>query len=166
MSIELSEQDICDMNKEIDDRIKQRLSFHDDIVMARSYGDLSENAEYHEAKRVKNKNEGRIRYLRSLIKNSVIIVPEPDKNTVGYFDRVKVYFEDEDDCDYFVISSKVRIDTSKGVISKESPLGASIFGKKLGDKVLVKASQDVKYYVVIKEIEKNVDISFVPLNKF
>ena len=164
--IELSKQDIIDINKEIEERIKIRPSFHDDIVMARSYGDLSENAEYHEAKRVKNKNEGRIRYLRSLLKNSVIIEPELDKNTVGYFDRVKVYFEDENDSDYFIISSKVRIDTSKGVISKESPLGASIFGKKLGDRVLVDAGDDVKYFVVIKDIQKNVDISYVPLNKF
>ena len=165
MSIELSQKDIDDMKKEIEERIKLRSSFHDDIVMARSYGDLSENAEYHEAKRVKNKNEGRIRYLRSLIKNAEVIEPEQKADVVGYFDRVCVYFEDEDDEDYFTISSKVRIDMAKGVISKESPLGSSIFGKKLGDRVLVEVSPDVKYYVQIKQIEKNVEID-VPLNKF
>lgn len=166
MSIELSQKDIDDMNEEINERIQLRSSFHDDIVMARSYGDLSENAEYHSAKHVKNKNEGRIRYLRSLIKNATIIESSPEKNIVGYFDRVKLYFEDEDAEEYFVISSKVRIDMSKGVISKESPLGSSIFGKKIGDKILVEVSPDVKYFVVIKDIQKNVSVDDIPLNKF
>ena len=92
---ELSQKDIDDMNREIEERIKLRSGFHDDIVLAKSYGDLSENAEYHEAKRSKNKNEARIRYLRNMIKTATIIPTQSDGETVGYFDKVTVLFEDE-----------------------------------------------------------------------
>lgn len=164
---ELTQKDIDDMNAEIEERIKLRSGFHDDIVMAKSYGDLSENAEYHEAKRSKNKNESRIRYLRNMIKTATIIDAEQKtkKNVVGYFDKVSLYFEDEDEEEVITISTKMRIDAKQGVISKESPLGSAIFGKKVGDKVFVKVSDDMEYYVVIKAITKN-NSADVPLNKY
>lgn len=166
---ELTQKDIDDMNAEIEERIKLRSGFHDDIVLAKSYGDLSENAEYHEAKRSKNKNEARIRYLRNMIKTATIIEAENNnlnKNVVGYFDKVTLFFEDENAEDVVIISTKMRVDASKGVISKESPLGSAIFGKKIGEKVFVNVSEDVKYYVLIKNIEKcNTDAN-VPLNKY
>ena len=164
---ELTKKDIADMQKEIEERIKLREGFHDDIVMANSYGDLSENAEYHEAKRSKNKNEGRIRYLRNMIKTAKIINEDEQgaDNIVGYFDKVTLLFEDDDEEEIVTVSTKMRIDATKGIISKESPLGSAIFGKKLGDRVFVDVSADVKYYVTIKHIEKgnNADI---PLNKY
>lgn len=164
---ELTQKDIDDMNKEIEERIKLRSGFHDDIVMAKSYGDLSENAEYHEAKRSKNKNEARIRYLRNMIKTASIIDENNllNKNIVDYFDKVILYFEDEDEEENVMISTKMRIDATKGIISKESPLGSAIFGKSVGDRVFVNVSDDVKYYVVIKSISKNNDAD-IPLNKF
>lgn len=164
---ELTQKDIDDMNKEIEERIKLRSGFHDDIVMAKSYGDLSENAEYHEAKRSKNKNEARIRYLRNMIKTASIIDENNllNKNIVGYFDKVILYFEDEDEEESVMISTKMRIDATKGIISKESPLGSAIFGKSVGDRVFVNVSDDVKYYVVIKSISKNNDTD-IPLNKY
>lgn len=164
---ELTQKDIDDMNKEIEERIKLRSGFHDDIVMAKSYGDLSENAEYHEAKRSKNKNEARIRYLRNMIKTASIIDENNllNKNIVGYFDKVILYFEDEDEEESVMISTKMRIDATKGIISKESPLGSAIFGKSVGDRVFVNVSDDVKYYVVIKSISKNNDAD-IPLNKY
>lgn len=164
---ELTQKDIDDMNKEIEERIKLRSGFHDDIVMAKSYGDLSENAEYHEAKRSKNKNEARIRYLRNMIKTASIIDENNllNKNIVGYFDKVILYFEYEDEEESVMISTKMRIDATKGIISKESPLGSAIFGKSVGDRVFVNVSDDVKYYVVIKSISKNNDAD-IPLNKY
>ena len=165
---ELTQKDIDDMNAEIEERIQLRSGFHDDIVMAKSYGDLSENAEYHEAKRSKNKNEARIRYLRNMIKTATIIDEnknDNNQNIIGYFDKVTLYFEDEDEEESVMISTKMRIDATKGVISKESPLGAAIFGKSVGDRVFVKVSNDVKYYVVIISISKN-NSADVPLNKY
>lgn len=168
---ELTRQDIADMEKEIEERMKLREGFHDDIVMAKSYGDLSENAEYHEAKRAKNKNEGRIRYLRAMIKTAKIIDEEEigigqNENTVEYFDKATLMFEDTGDEIDVVVSTKMRIDATKGVISRESPLGAAIFGKAVGERVFVEVSPEVKYYVTIKAIEKRAGASEVPLNKF
>ena len=164
---ELTRQDIADMQKEIEERIKLREGFHDDIVMAKSYGDLSENAEYHEAKRSKNKNESRIRYLRNMIKTAKIINEDEQSadNVVGYFDKVTIVFEDDGSEQVVAVSTKMRIDAIKGIISKESPLGSAIFGKSIGDKVFVDVSEDVKYYVTIKRIEKG-DSADIPLNKY
>ena len=163
---ELTKEDIAEMQKEIEDRIKLRSSFHDDIVMARSYGDLSENAEYHEAKRAKNKNESRIRYLKNMIKTAKIIEKIGDENAVDYFDRVTIIYEDTGEEDEIVISTKMRIDATQGVISKESPLGNAVFGSHVGDKVFVDVSPEVKYYVIIKKIVKGNGRVNVPLNKF
>lgn len=164
---ELTKKDIADMQKEIEERIKLREGFHENIVMAKSYGDLSENAEYHEAKRSKNKNESRIRYLRNMIKTATIIDDniELDNDTIGYFDKVTLLFEDDGEEEIVAISTKIRIDATKGVISKESPLGNAIFGKKKGDRVFVDVSDEVKYYVTIKNIEKGTDTE-IPLNKY
>ena len=164
---ELTQKDIDDMNAEIEERIKLREGYHEYIVMAKSYGDLSENAEYHEAKRSKNKNEARIRYLRNMIKTATIInTNSVDSNAVNYLDKVTLLFEDDGEEEDIVISTKMRVDASKGVISKESPLGSAIFGKKVGDRVFVNVSDDVKYYVVIKNIQKGTADADVPLNKY
>ena len=162
---ELTKQDILEMEQEIEERKKLRQGFHDDIVMARSYGDLSENAEYREAKRQKNKNESRIRYLKNMIKTATII--EKQKNDgVDFFDKVTLLFDDTDEKETYVISTKMRFDASKGVISKESPLGSAIFGKNVGDKIFVEVSDDVKYFVTIVDIQKDGHDIDIPLNKF
>ena len=91
---------------------------------------------------------------------------DTNQNIVGYFDKVTIYFEDEDEEEIVSISTKMRIDATKGIISKESPLGSAIFGKKVGDRVFVNVSDDVKYYVLIKDIEKNAGEVDVPINKY
>ena len=162
---ELTRQDILDMQNEIEERQKLRSTFHDDIVMARSYGDLSENAEYKEAKRQKNKNESRIRYLKNMIKTAKIIETQ-NSDGVDFFDKVTLLFDDTDETEEIVISTKMRIDATKGVISKESPLGSAIFGKKVGEKIFVEVSEDVKYYVTIKDIKKGGNTIDIPLNEY
>ncbi len=162
---ELTKQDILDMEQEIEDRKKLREGFHDDIIMARSYGDLSENAEYHEAKRSKNKNEARIRYLKNMIKTAKIIETE-NNDGVDYFDKVTLLFDDTNETDEIVVSTKMRVDATKGVISKESPLGFAIFGKKVGDRVFVNVGPEVQYYVTIVDIKKGQNDVDIPLNKY
>ncbi len=162
---ELTKQDIFEMQAEIDERIKKRASFHDDIVMARSYGDLSENAEYREAKKAKNKNESRIRYLKSMIKTAKIVETTQSEG-VDFFDKVSLLFDDTNETEEIVVSTKMRVDATKGVISKESPLGSAIFGKKVGEKVFVDVSPDVQYYVTIVDIKKGDGKIDVPLNKY
>ena len=151
---ELTKQDIIDKEKEIEERIALRKSLGEDVIEARSHGDLSEKAEYHEARRAKGKNESRIRYLRKLVRFGSVIEENTTPGVVGYFDKVTLLFEDDDEEEVFVISTSVRIDATKNIISKDSPLGAAIFGKKIGDRIFIQVSEEVKYHVVIKDVQK------------
>lgn len=163
---ELTKQDILDMEREIDERRKLRSKIHDDVVMARGYGDLSENAEYREAKRQKNKNEGRIRYLQNMIKTAKVIDGGNNENAVDYFDKVTLLFEDTGESEEIIVSTKMRVDATKGVISRESPLGSAIFGKQVGDRIFVDVSPEIQYYVKIIDLKKGNQTIDIPLNKF
>ena len=152
---ELTEQDIKKMQEEIDYRIAViRPKISQDIIEAKAHGDLSENAEYHAARKEKGRNEGRIEYLRAMIKTATIIKPNKNKNEVGIFDKVEVLFEEEGETETIELSTTMRNDASQGIISKESPFGQAILGKHVGDRVLVKVSPEYSYHVVIKKITK------------
>jgi len=152
---ELSEKDIAEMQKEIDyriDVIRPRIS--QDIVEAKAHGDLSENAEYHAARKEKGTNEGRIEYLRAMIKTAKVIKQNTNKDEVGIFDRVEVFFEEDNETQTIQISTTMRNEPSKNVISKESPFGQAVLGKKVGERLEVKVSKEYSYHVVIKSITK------------
>ncbi len=152
---ELTENDIRQMQEEIDYRINViRPQISQAIVEAKAHGDLSENAEYHAARAQKGRNEGRIEYLREMIKTAKIVKLDPNKDEVGMFDKVTVFFEDENEEEVVQLSTTMRNDASKGIISKESPFGQAILGKKVGDRVCVKVSDSYSYFVTIKKIEK------------
>ncbi len=164
---ELTEIDIKKMKEELEYRItKVRPEILEEVKFTRSFGDLSENAEYHAAKRERGKNESRIRYLRNMIKTAVIIDSKSDNDTVGLFDTVTYYVE-EDDCEESVkIVTSLRRDPFKKIISKESPLGSALMGKHIGDRVNVKIDQDYSYFIVIKSIEKGIDDDSLEIRKF
>ena len=127
---ELTEIDIKKMKEELEYRItKLRPEILEEVKLTRSYGDLSENAEYHAAKRERGKNESRIRFLRNMIKTAVIIKDKSTADTIGLFDTVTYYME-EDDCEEQVkIVTTLRRDPFQNIISKESPLGNALMGK-------------------------------------
>lgn len=164
---ELTEIDIKKMKEELEYRItKVRPVILEEVKLTRSYGDLSENAEYHAAKRERGKNESRIRYLRNMIKTAVIIDTSSDNNKVGIFDTVTYYVE-EDDCEEQVrIVTSLRRDPFKKIISKESPLGSALMGKSVGDRVTVKIDENYTYYIVIRKIEKGQDDDSLEIRKF
>lgn len=164
---ELTEIDIKKMKEELEYRLaKVRPAILEDVKFARSHGDLSENAEYHAAKRERGKNESRIRYLRNMIKTAVIIDSTSDDDTVGLFDTVTYYVE-EDDCEEQVkIVTMLRRDPFKRIISKESPLGSALMGKKVGDRVCVNIDNGYSYYIVIRNIEKGEDDASLEIRKF
>lgn len=164
---ELTEVDIKKMKDELEYRISVvRPKILEEVKFTRSFGDLSENFEYHAAKRERGKNESRIRYLRNMIKTAVIINTESDADAVGLFDTVTYYIE-EDDCEEQVrIATSLRRDPFKNIISKESPLGSAIMGKKVGDRINVKVSDDYNYYIVIKKIEKGTDDDSLEIRKY
>lgn len=167
MHDELTKIDIKKMKEELEYRItKVRPQILEEVKLTRSYGDLSENAEYHAAKRERGKNESRIRYLRNMIKTAVIIEPSSDENTIGLFDTVTYYVED-DDCEEQVrIVTTLRRDPFKNIISKESPLGKALMGRRVGDKISVRVSDDYSYHIVIKNIEKGKDDDLLEIRKF
>ena len=164
---ELTEVDIKKMKEELEWRLtKVRPEILEDVKLARSHGDLSENAEYHAAKRERGKNESRIRYLRNMIKTAVIIDSSSEDDRVGLFDAVTYYVE-EDECEEQVkIVTMLRRDPFKRIISKESPLGSALMGKKVGDRVCVTIDNGYSYYIVIRNIEKGEDDASLEIRKF
>lgn len=164
---ELTKVDIDKMKEELEYRIGViRPQILEEVKFTRSFGDLSENAEYHAAKRERGKNESRIRYLRNMIKTAVIIDTQSSADEIGLFDTVTYYVE-EDDCEEQVrIVTTLRQDSRNRIISKESPMGKAIMGKKIGDRVLIKVNDNYSYYIVIRKIEKGEDDSSLEIRKF
>lgn len=164
---ELTQVDIDKMKEELEYRIGVvRPKILEEVKFTRSFGDLSENAEYHAAKRERGKNESRIRYLRNMIKTAVIIDTNSKSDEIGLFDTVTYYVE-EDDCEEQVkIVTTLRQDSLNRIISKESPMGKAIMGKKIGDRVLIKVNNNYSYYIVIRDIKKGEDDSSLEIRKF
>ena len=155
---ELTKNDIKKMREEIEYRkIVLRKELLEDVKEARAHGDLSENFEYHAAKKEKNKNESRIRYLERMIKTAKIVSDESKEDEVGLNNTVHLYFEEDDEVEVFKLVTTVRGNSLKGLISTESPIGKAILGKKAGDRVFIRVSGDAGYYVVVKELENTVD---------
>ena len=152
---ELTENDIKKMQEEIDYRITVlRPKIGQEIVDARAQGDLSENADYHAARRAKGRNESRIEYLKSMIKTAKIIAPNANENEVGIFDRIEVEFEEDSTTEIMQLSTTMRNDPSQNIVSKDSPFGVAVMGKKVGDRILIKVSPEYSYYIKIKSIVK------------
>ncbi len=164
---ELTKKDIEKMEEEIEYRkLVVRKEALEAVKEARSHGDLSENFEYHAAKKDKNQNESRIRYLERMIKTAKVVSEDSKEDEVGINNTVQVYFEDDDETEEFTIVTTVRGNSLKGLISTESPIGKAVFGHKVGDRVEVKVNDDYSYYVQIKSIGKQVDDEKISIRKF
>jgi len=149
----LTKSDVEKIQAEIDDRkYVQRPKLIEEVKETRAQGDLSENFEYHEAKRAKNRNESRIRYLENVLKNAIMVEDAHEEGTVGIDDSVTLYFPDDDMTETYKLVTSIRSDSSQNKISIESPVGAAIKGKKAGETVHITVSPEVSYDVVIKEI--------------
>lgn len=158
MHDELTKEDIKKMQEEIDYRNRVlRPKIMEDVVTARSFGDLSENFEYKAAKQEQRKNDSRVRYLERMIKTAVVISDNSAGDTAGLFDLVDVFFEDENELQRIRLVTTLRQDSSKWLISKESPLGKAVMGRRVGDRVLVKVNGDYSYYVTVRAIIKGED---------
>lgn len=152
--MKLTESDIKKIEEEIEHRkLVVRPQAIEAVKEARAHGDLSENFEYHAAKKDKNKNESRIRYLEKILKTATIISVESAEDEVGLNKTVEVYFEEDDETEKFKIVSTMRGDSGKGRISNESPMGAALMGHKAGERVEIRVNENVSYFVVIKSIE-------------
>ena len=164
---ELTEVDIRKMQEEMDYRIRElRPQLIEEVQTARAFGDLSENYEYKCAKQAKNRNDSRIRYLERMIRTAKVIKVQEQADAVGLFDTVTIYNEMLKKEMTVRIVTTLRQDALKGLISKESPVGRAILGKKVGERVHIQVSDDYGYDVVIRSIEKAGDDGSIPLNGF
>ena len=167
MHNELTKIDIQKMKEELDyRRITLRPKLLEEVKVARGFGDLSENFEYKAAKQEKNRNESRIRFLENMIKTARVYEDHSDANTVGLYDKVTVFLEDDGEEEVWQIVTTVRQDVLHGLISKESPMGSALLGKKVGDRFFVQVNKDYGYYVQVRAIEKGVDDGSAALNRF
>ena len=155
MREQLTESDIKKIREEIEYRkLVVRKEAIEAVKEARAQGDLSENFEYYAAKKDKNRNESRIRYLENMIKNARVVSDKSGSDEVGMNDTVTLYFEDDDEVEVYRLVTSIRGNSLKGLISIESPLGKAVRGHKEGDSVYVRLGENAGYSVVIKKIEK------------
>jgi transcription elongation factor GreA len=151
---ELTEQDIKKMEEEIEYRkLVVRKEALEAVKEARAHGDLSENFEYHAAKKDKNQNESRIRYLEKMIKTAKVISTESADDEVGMNNTVTIYVEDDDAEEVYRIVTTIRGNSLKNMISNESPMGRALLGHKVGDRVEVVVNDSYSYFVQIRKIE-------------
>ncbi len=158
MREKLTKSDVEKIQAEIEHRkLVVRPECLEAVKEARAHGDLSENFEYQAAKRDKNQNESRIRYLENMLKNAIIISDESREDEVGLNNTVTLYMEDDEEEEVYKLVTSIRGNSMNNMISTESPLGKAILRKKVGDRVLVKANDTYSYYVVIRKIENTGD---------
>ena len=167
MREELTKKDVEKIKKEIEYRkLVVRKQAIEAVKEARAQGDLSENFEYYAAKRDKNCNESRIRYLEGILKRAVIISDDSKEDEVGLNNTVTIYYIDDDETETFRLVTNIRGDSMSGLISIDSPMGKALLGHKVGDVVTVHVSDDYSYQVEIKKIENTGDDDGTAIRSF
>ena len=158
MHDELTAVDIRKMQEEIEYREQVLMpQIIKDVQTARAFGDLSENYEYKAAKQEQRKNWSRIRYLKQMVASAVVIEDESKDGEAGLFDTLKIFLEDEEEESEIRLVTTLRQNPLEGLISKESPLGKALMGRKVGDRVQVQVSESYSYYCRILAITKGED---------
>ena len=158
MREQLTESDVKKIEEEIEYRkLVVRKEAIEAVKEARAHGDLSENFEYYAAKKYKNQNESRIRYLERMIRTARVISDESAEDEVGMNNTVTVEFVEDGMVEVYKIVTTVRGNSLEGLISNESPLGKALLGHKVGDTVHVQVNENVGYDVRINNIENTVD---------
>lgn len=117
------------------------------IQEAKELGDLSENAEYTEAKNEQSFIEGRIIEIENTLKNAEVIADEPGSSQVLVGSTVTVKYG-ADQSTYTIVGSN-EVNPSQGLISNESPLGHAFIGHMVGDVVEVKVPNGVARYTIV-----------------
>lgn len=167
MHDELTAVDIKKMEEEVEyRRLTLRPQLIEDVKVAREFGDLSENFEYKAAKREKNRNDSRIRYLEHMIKTAKVIDTCSAADEIGLFDKVTIYMEEDEEEETIQLVTTLRQNALKGLISKESPVGKAVMGKKVGDRVLVTVNETYSYYIQIRNVEKGSDDESLPISSY
>ena len=167
MAEELTKEDVRKIEEEI---LKRKLEIRPRLIEAvkeaRAQGDLSENFEYYAAKREKNQNESRIRYLERILKFAKVISTENRSDEVGINDTISLYFLEDQEEEVYRLVTSIRGQSLDGKISNISPLGKAIMGRKQGEIVEVKPENGISYSVEIRKIEKTGEKEEESIRKF
>ena len=164
---ELTKKDIELMQRELDELTLRVLpAAIEDVKRTRAFGDLSENYEYKAAKQAQNHARSRIRYLQGMIDTARVIDDASRADEAGLFDRVEVYLPEDDETQIVRIVTTVRCDPARGFISKESPFGRAVLGRRVGERVTVVVSEDYRYEAEIRSITKCEDDGQASLMKY
>ncbi len=144
----ISKDGLEKLRAELDEMVSsKRTEIAQRIHDAKEHGDLSENAEYEDAKNEQAFVEGRIQTLEAMIKNATIIDETTSTDHVQIGSTVKV--EGDDGAETFMIVGSAEAKPADGRISNESPVGRALLGKKRGEKVLVRVpAGDFAYKIV------------------
>ena len=158
MREKLTKSDVEKIQAEIEHRkLEVRPKCLEAVKEARAHGDLSENFEYHAAKKDKNQNESRIRYLENMLKNAIVISDESRSDEVGLNKAVTLYMQDDDEEETYKLVTSIRGNSMHNMVSIESPLGKALLRHHVGDKVMIPVSTDYSYEVEIREIKDTSD---------
>ena len=154
MHDELTAVDMQKMREELREREEVLMpKILEDVKFARSFGDLSENFEYKAAKREKNRNDSRVRYLERMIRTAKVVEFQQTEG-IGLFDEVEIYLENLKKTQTVRIATALRQDAMHGIISKDSPVGKALLGRRQGDRVEVVVSDAMSYFVEIRKVTK------------
>ena len=158
MHDELTKTDLEKMQAELDERrLKLMPELIEEVKRTRAFGDLSENYEYKAAKQAQNRNRSRIRYLERMIASARVIEDRSAADEVGLYDRVEVRMEATGQTQTLRVVTTVRTDPLHGLVSKESPLGMALLGRRVGDTATVQVNEGFSYYITVLSLEKGQD---------
>ena|ERR1700721_860433 len=143
----LTKEGVQELRLEQDSLIAKRAGIAEAIKTARELGDLAENAEYQAARVEQDRNEARITEIEGILLNVEIIKAPRGDSKVQLGSKVKLKNGTTKE---FQVVGTVEADPLSGKISDESPIGAALLGKKVGDRVEIKTPTDVSHYKIIE----------------
>ena len=162
----LTRQDVEKMEKELEHRkLVVRKEALEDVKEARAQGDLSENFEYKAAKKVKNRNESRIRYLERMLRTAEIVEDAPE-DEVGVDKEVTIYIPEDDEEEIYTLVTPIRADSLHNIVSIESPIGRALLHRHVGDTVTIHVSDSYSYRAEIREIKDSSSAGELDISEF
>lgn len=144
----ISSKKLRELKKELEELKNKRQEIAAQIHEAKEKGDVSESAEYAEAKEIQAFNEGRIQKLEQIIKNAVVISKKKKCDLVEVGCQFVV--KNKNGKREFIIVGSEEADPFQGKISNESPLGRAFLGKKKGEQVTIQTPKGKVAYKVIQ----------------
>lgn len=158
MAEQLTDKDVARIQAEIEHRrLVVRPACLEAVKEARAQGDLSENFEYYAAKREKNRNDSRIRYLEKVLRYATVIEDTSGADEIGLDNTVCVRFEEDGFEETYRIVTPIRCNSLQNKISIESPIGKALMGHKKGDRVEVLLPTGDSYFLIVESVEKTED---------